>query len=426
MTARIGRYVGLTIVTTFAAALAIMVTVSGWGRKAPEEDDQAKLVIPKTPVSVMKVEAELIEITDAYSGMIRPWERFSLGFEKAGRVVALGTNADGEPLDEGDRVEPGQLLAQLDDRVVQAQLEEAKAGVKDADAQLQQAKARLTMARSDLKRSQDMLKNNARAIALSKYQDDVTKLAVAEAEITVSEARLATAVARLQTADKSVKDTRLLAPNVAGVLSKRMVNPGESVTAHKAVMEIIQVDEVLLVASVPEAYVSEIRVGQPARVELLARNRFGRKRPETVGRVHRVAESADQTTGLFEVEIAVSNPRRIWKPGLIALARIVIDRIQGHRVPATCAVFRDDSAYLFAVDKKAKARRIDLDNWIEQGSDLIIAELPPQRRTIVRRGQHRLIEGREVKLVKLDENGLSEPKPQPVLQASTPVSKAGP
>jgi len=437
MTERVGRLLGLMIVTAVALTVAITVTAGSWGRSAPNGDGETKSVIPKTPVSVMEVAREEIEITDTYSGMIRPWERFSLGFEVAGRVVALGTNAEGEPLDDGDLISAGQELARLDDRVARSRLEEGQAQLDAARAQVRDAKAKLEKAQSDMRRSEQLRQvggpESSQAITEKQYRADVAQLSVAEAQAALAEAQLTMAEARLPTLKKNVDDTSLLSP-VSGVISRRLVNVGESVNPHQVIMEIIQVDEVLLVVGVPEAFVNEIQVGQPVHVELLARDRFRRERQRADGRVHLVAEAADRTTGLFEVEILLPNPQQRWKPGHIALAHIVIDRVQGYRIPTTCAVFREQGGYLFSVEKEGRAvhqvgesgtaRRVELTDWIEQGNDLILSDLPPERRAVVKRGQHRLVDGREVRLVRPDDGGQTEAESPPPIRPATRVAGA--
>ena len=408
MGAKIGRIVGLLVVTGFALAVAIAVTAGGWGREAIRAGDRSSVAIPDTPVSAKRIELEPIEITDSYSGMIRPLERFSLGFEVAGRVIALGKNDKDEPLDEGDHVTAGQVLAKLDDRVLLARRDEAKARLKDATPRLEQAQ-------SDLKRADELKRRSPRAITEAKYQGYVTQLAVAEAQLEMAKAQFAMA-------EKNLEDATLTSP-VDGVISKRLINVGESANPHQTVMVILQVDRVLLIAGVPEAYVGEIQVGQPVHVELLAPNRFRQRRPELSGRVYRVAEAADDTTGLFEVEIALPNPDGTLKPGLIGVAHIVVDRIQGFRVPMTCAVFRDGETYLFTVGADGKAHRLDLDHWIEQGSHLILSELTPESRTVVVRGQHRLVEGRKVCEVQLP--GDATVKLDPDVSVRTPAAAGG-
>ena len=151
-----------------------------------------------------------------------------------------------------------------------------------------------------------------------------------------------------------------------------------------------------------------VLAGQRAHVELLARDRFRRERPRGEGRVYRVAEAADRTTGLFEVEISLPNRDGTWRPGLIAMAHIVLKEVEGFRIPMTSVVVRSDQTFLFTVaqitkdGKQGKARRLPLEDWIEQDTDLILTDLSPQNRSIITRGQHRLVDGRDVDLVKLE------------------------
>ena len=97
MRKRIARFLALGIVTVAALVLAIAVTAGGLGRKQ-EESKAVEAASPPSPVSVEEVQLDSIEITDTYVGMIRPLERFMLGFEVAGRVIELGVNEAGNPL----------------------------------------------------------------------------------------------------------------------------------------------------------------------------------------------------------------------------------------------------------------------------------------------------------------------------------------
>ena len=387
----IGRVlVGLLIVAAFSLVVVATVGVGvlGWG--APDGGDKPTAIVRPSPVCVKQVELASIEITDSYSGMIRPMERFSLGFEIAGRVEVLGTGADGEPLDEGHRVTAGQVLAKLEEDILEARLREAQ--------------ARNKQALDNLDRGERLKGRQAGAISETEYQSLLTEVALT--------------AARLDVAKENLEDATLTSP-VGGVIARRLINVGESVNPQQTVFEVLQVDDVLLVVGVPEAFVGEIRRGQPVHVELLARDRFRRKRPELEGPVWRVAEAADDTTGLFEIEVLIDNPDGRLKPGLIGLAHIVVDRIQGFRVPLTSAVFRDDKTLLFSVGEDRKAHGFELEHWIEQGPDLILSELPPEHRTLVVRGQHRLVEGRAVEVVQLDDETPVERAPEAPVQTAT-------
>jgi len=387
----VGRLVGLIAVTAFAVAVAVTVSAGGRGERDRVEDPVDPQAAPAAPVAVVRVEEESIEIIDSYPGLIEPRERFVLGFEIGGRVVEFGRNEQGQDLDEGDRVKPGQLLARLDDRTWQYQLSEAQAQARQAQAQLAEAKAHLEDAQSDLRRAEQLRRAGGHAITESEYQDLVTKLAVAQAQAATAEAQVALAEARVQAAAKALEDARLVSP-IEGVISARLVNPGESVSPHQTVFEILDVEEVLLVVGVPEANIGPIQPGRRVRVELLARDQF-----------------------VFKVEILVPNPAGELKPGLIARANIVVSQLKGFRIPLSAVLFREEATYFFAVDSQGRAHRVDLDEWIEQEHDVIVKQLPAEYRTIVVRGQHRLVEGRKVRIVNLDGVSLEQEQERDLL-----------
>jgi RND family efflux transporter MFP subunit len=387
-----GNLIGLIVLTIGAAVIMITTALGvGWIGSGAARKSQV-LPVPPTPVAVIQAERQHIEITDSYAGMLRPFERYALGFEIAGRLDAFGTNADGKPLDDGDYVTAGQEIARLDQRLLHVQRREAL--------------AKLEQAQGDMNRAKDLKARAPGAMTDADFQKNVTNLHLAEAaEQMVAE--------RLQ-------DSVLLAP-VAGVISKRLANVGETVNANQKLFEIVEVDRMLLVVGVPESRVGEIRVGQPVYIEFLARDKYGQRPSPINGTVYLVAQTADDRTGLFEIEVVVPNEDRRLRPGLVATGRIVIDTLDGFRLPSVTAVNRDGRMLLFSIDKQQKARALELDRWITQGPDLILPDLPAEHRTVVIRGQHRLIDGREVVVRE------TNPQGSEVLQAdlSLPNEKAG-
>ncbi|MGI9458206.1 MAG: hypothetical protein ACR2NU_16705, partial [Aeoliella sp.] len=115
----------------YAILVAITIMAIGVMRWVSKRDDSAALrakeqitsdvpvvARPKPLVAVEKIEAALHEVTSTFSGKIRPWETYSVGFELGGRLVELGIDDQGHPLDVGSRVSAGQLLGRLDDRIL--------------------------------------------------------------------------------------------------------------------------------------------------------------------------------------------------------------------------------------------------------------------------------------------------------------------
>jgi len=397
---------GLLVLSVLVVAVAVIAFfATTWAgragaKKAPPASGAASY---RVPVNVVSARPETIEVVQEYSGMFRPFERYVLGFEAAGRIEAFGESPAGKPLDEGDVVAKGQVLARLDDRVLQARLKEAS--------------ARLEQAQSNLRRGQEVKERFGKAVTETELQDLATQLALAEAQ--------------REMAEKNLRDTALVSP-AAAVVSRRPVNVGESVNSHQTIFELVEIDRLLLMAGVPESRVREIRAGQQVHLTLMSRDVRGHRPPSLTGEVYRVSQTADDRTGLFEVEIVVPNPDRTLRPGLVATANIVIEQFEGFRLPIAAAVFRDGDALLYSVEESAAkaepgaggvARQLRLDQWIEQGPDLLLQSLPAANRTVVIRGQHRLIDGAPVTIVSTSaasDTALRRPSVQtPAVQTAT-------
>lgn len=418
--ARVGHYTFLVLLTIVACGVMWWVS-----QKADESDVFAAgegiaptplAAQPRTIVRAVSLEPGMKDVFIRYSGKIEPWENYSLGFEIGGRVASLGENAAGQPLDDGDPVEAGQLLARLDDRVLRAQLAEAAANFE--------------LAASELTRS----RGARNVISESEYQTDV--------------AARAQAVAAQQMAEKRLEDSLLTSP-ITGTISRRMVEPGESVNPNEIIFEVVENDRLRLVLNVPEARVRELelrrrQVAQARRegpssndpeagvfrahVRLEGNDLYGKPWPMIEAEVYRIAQTADQVTGLFEVEIAIDNESGLLRPGMVATADLVTDRIEGYELPEAAVLFRQGSTYTFVVEDESaampvmfweagettvqRARRVDLTRWIDQGETVLVpaeaAELP----RVVTRGQQRLRDGQLVRLIK------------PVQSDSSKMSKA--
>lgn len=403
---------------SFLVALTVVATLVMWwvssknstGRIAEQADVQPAPAVAeiKTPVAVVEMRPELCDLTMRYSGKIQAWETYSLGFEIAGRVESLGENANGKPLDEGDRVEAGQVLARLDDRVLRARRAEVV-------AQMEQAS-------SDMNRAKRLYEQGGQLITDEEYQSFLTTLALRKAQ--------------QESADKNLEDTTLTSP-VTGAISKRMVEAGESVTASETVFEIVENKDVLLVVDVPESRVRELQLrmqaveqaqasggsGDPeslvfrARVELEGRDLFGNRWPTIDAEVYRIAQVADSRTGLFPVEIRIPNSDGLLRPGMVASADIVTDRLLAYEIPETACIFRDGETYVFTIENEpadmqvmfwdvgdtevASAKRVELSQWIDQGHLVLVpAESLQLNGAVVTKGQQRLTTGQRVRIVR--------------------------
>lgn len=425
---QIARYAVLVVITV--VAVGAMIVVSGRDESALEEAKErvtapvpiAAQIMPL--VAVERVAPARHEVVVRYSGKIRPWESYAIGFEIGGRIAELGVDQQGQPLDDGSRVSTGQLLARLDDRVFAARRNEAV--------------ARFEQTSSDLGRARQIRQGGSGAITEAEFQQYLTDHALAKAQLDV--------------ATKQLEETLLTSP-VDATISRRLVAAGESVSPNQVVFELVEDHQVLLVVDVPEREVRALEErlravvqarqsgqdGDPearvfrARVQLESRTPFGERLPQIDAEVYRIAQVADSRTGLFEVEIRIDNTQRLLRPGMVATADLVVDRISAYRIPETAALFRGSEVFVYGVEEVtspvqvmfweidqaplATAQRVELTQWIDQGDHLLIPTNSAQLNTIVVRGQQRLSDGEQVRVVATagdSSRPYTSPGPEPV------------
>lgn len=413
MKRRVGKFIGLFVVTLFA--LAVMYVSGGrndFGAQQKETDPSSTVVETLAPVTVLPLKKQHIEIIDSYAGTIEPLESFSLAFQLAGQVESLGTNEEGRPLDIGDRIKTGQVLATLDTRILIARREEANANLENAQTEFQ--------------RLVGLRERSPGAVTQTAFQQATQMLAVAKAMKDISE--------------KNLDNAQLIAP-ADGVIAARMINPGETINLHQPVFELVQVDKVLLTVGVPESRIvamqkqfnttrrtakANIQSGTPDptsnfKVYVRRFDTSSNLEQDTIlaGTVYRIAETVNNRNGLFEVEVLLENASRLLKPGIVAKADFVIREIDGFQVPVESVVFNDRMASLFFAQPASDhptstvdfvgmdvaevpnfvAQRIEIPSYIEQGRNFILSDLPGKHDLLIVQGQHRLVEGRPLEIM---------------------------
>jgi len=262
-------------------------------------------------------------------------------------------------IDEGSRVEAGDLLARIDSTTLKIRLRQATAGVELAEAQLalllqgarsediRQAEEALTeaedalrLAADDFARMQALFasgsvtrqqrdeaesrltaartRSNSAAAGLDKLQN----LARPE-EIRAARARLKQAEAAAELLSQEINDCSVRAPS-GGYVTQKLVEQGELVSRGLPLFTLADLGTVTLTIYVPEAELARIRLGQTAEVS-------GDYDPERSlpGKVVYISPLAEFTPKnvqtkeervklVFAVKIAVDNPEEYFKPGLPA------------------------------------------------------------------------------------------------------------
>ncbi len=248
------------------------------------------------------------------------------------------------PVDVGDHVNEGQLLAVLEVPELQNELQQDQASVTRASEEVNRAQSDLERAESahevshlSATRLSGVMKERPKLVA----QQDVDEVAgrdrQAEAQVATARASLAAAKSQLEFARANVGKTqtllaytRITAP-FTGVVTRRYADRGAMIQAGTSsqtqtmpVVRLSQVDTLRLILAVPESSVPFIRLKTPVTVRVAA---IARTFP---GVVARFADRLDPDTRTMPVEVDVPNRSGELMPGMNAEAIVALS--QAHDV----------------------------------------------------------------------------------------------
>lgn len=254
-----------------AASLLLMATVAlaACGREEPVEPDTPR-------VQVLEVKPATYNPRVQLTGDIRARVQTQLSFRVSGKITE-------RKADVGDRVTPRQVLARLDPKDLQNNVDSANAAV------LAQ-QARVTEARAAFQRQ---------AILLPKGYTSRSEYDSAQAQLRASESSLAAAQAQLANAREQRGYTDLVA-DAPGVITARHAEAGQVVQATAPIFDLARDGERDAVFNVYEALVGQAAEGTPVTVSLLENPAVS-----VVGQVREVTPAVSSQSGTLQVKVAL-------------------------------------------------------------------------------------------------------------------------
>ena len=207
---------------------------------------------------------------------------------------------------EGQDVREGDVIARVDTRNLQAQYDRELAAVDKAQADLDLAKLNRDKNRSLLE--QKYISQNTYETTESAYAASVANFKLAEAQARVIRISLDDAIIR--------------AP-FAGTIARRLVQPGEKVSSDSSVVNLVDLRQMLLEASVPATEIPSVKVGQSVRFKV---GGFGQR--EFTGEVQRINPVTNEGSRAIMIYIAVANADRALKGGMFAQGQLVLSSTQ--------------------------------------------------------------------------------------------------
>jgi HlyD family secretion protein len=324
------KTVAIIAAAVVGVAIAAGLVVRGRGEKPPE--------VRTTEASLQRV-VERINAT----GKVQPRTQVKISADVSARIMRLGVK-------EGDRVEQGQFLVELDREAYLAAVESAQANVRSAESGVTLAHENLLQAERELRRAREIVARGLDSQARLDAADAAFKVEAARHEAARGDA--ARARAALKQSRDSLAKTSIYAP-MSGVISELRRKQGEIAIGSQFQEDVILVISDLSVMEaqldVDENDIVRVAVGDRAEIEVDAL-------PDQVltGTVYEIASSAKtHGTGAqgqnqsqtqkteFLVKVAIENPPLELRPGMTAAADITTEtRDSTLSVPIQCVTVR--------------------------------------------------------------------------------------
>jgi len=250
---------------------------------------------PLAPVAVTVATVESRPITPSLFGIGTVQARYSykIGPTVAGRVKYLQVHV-------GEQVKAGQVLGEMDPVDLDQRIKAQQAGIKSADAALRQAEVREGFAQTQASRYEQLLavRGVSEETVAIKRQD----LAIARAALVAAREDGARLRAELQAMHAQRGNLRLVTP-VDGLVASRGADPGTTVVAGQAVVELIDPASLWVDTRFDQISAQGLAAGLPAQVVLRSR-----RNQALAARVLRIEPRADAVTEETLVKVVFEQP----------------------------------------------------------------------------------------------------------------------
>ncbi len=350
-----------------------------------------------------------VSLAEVGEGPLAP-ELFGIGTVEARRAYQIGPTVSGRVLrvvvDQGDRVRAGDLLAEMDpvdlaerSRAAAESLASASQAAESARAQLEEAKSRLRLAADNARRYAELEQKGFVSHEMAQARTHEANAAAAArdaaaASLAAAQRNQARAAAELDALGRQRGHLRLTAP-VDGLVTRRNAEPGTTVVAGQAVVELVDEASLWLRTRIDQGRSAGLAAGLPAEIVL-------RSRPQErlAGRVARVDRVSDSVTEERLADIAFERLPADLSIGELAEASVRLPEVAAARfVPSAAVKSQGGQTGIWRVDARGRARfrPVTVGVTTLDGRSQILAGLEAGEAVILH-STEALSEGRKVKV----------------------------
>jgi RND family efflux transporter MFP subunit len=274
-----------------------------------------------------------------------------------GNVLSVLPTDNGKPLVEGQRVEKGQVIVRLDDRVLRANREKLVVSDPELQEQIKQAEHTVELARIEIDRLQRLQSSSGTSVPLvTRLELDKARLALKDAESKYKGVKAKEDIARaeVKALDEQLALYTLRAP-ITGQLSMVHANPGQTLAAGATVAEVVNLDDIDVLCFVPANTVSRLRLDQEVRIEGNGDAITDAVKLEG-GHIVFIADQAQADTGTVPVKARFPNKHRKLRANTLVRVRVLTEKkSECFTIPETALLEdQEDTAVLIVETEKKK------------------------------------------------------------------------
>lgn len=360
----------------------------------------------------------------------------STGAKESAQVIAM-MPAEVEELKvvAGDYVEEGDVLFILDtesveDQVIQAEigLTLAKVGVKNAEAGISQAQLGYDLAKSnynmqydsyefgsanvekytklfeegvvsEMELEQMKLQASPETVALLEKQlaQAASSISMSKLGVESAEAQLLQAQEGYDSAVELLEDMTVTAP-ISGYVAMNYITEGGMATNTSPAMQIDDISEIIVSASVTESLINGLEIGEKVSVIIGALDG-----QVFEGVIDQTSTAADMRTLLYPIKIRVTNTDDAIKPGMFATVLIETEKsTDALYVPSEAVILREGIRYVYLLRGDDAVERVEVQVGIDNGFNTEIIEGVTAEDIVVTKGIGLIDENSTVKLIRSD------------------------
>lgn len=332
---------------------------------------------PTVPVTVAAVEQRSVPQEISAIGAVTPIQTVAVRGQVSGTLLKVA-------FQEGDEVQSGQLLFQIDPRPFQAALDMAQAN-------LAKDRAQLVNARQQVTRYQQLVQNN---LATEEQFDQL------KANADAAEAAIVADSAAVQTARLNLEYTTIKA-QIAGRTGSLLLREGNLVPVNGATPLVVvnQIRPIAVSFSVPQKYLDDIQRFS-ARGHLAVEIRPTEDTSAVqLGTLTFINNQVDTTTGTIQLKATFANAdRKLW-PGEFVAARLVLNVERDVlTIPSQAVMTGQSGSYVYLVNPDRSVRTQEVTVGRSAGDFVVIEKGLARGQMVVTDGQLRLVPGAKVEV----------------------------